>query len=251
MTTMYDDFDDVLDMVNRNYQNVAIQQAKREEEARVKREKEIDGAVWMIDRALERSIKEEEWEIKMKKAADERAEDERKKRKATVIAVLIAAGLISPFAIKAGQTIIQKYEHWKDVNAAVSYQMTEATDLLRLNNLAYMSYQDDTMESPFIVRDNSVQDYKVLNVTDIGDVYAYKKVLPEEEFKDFIRSLRYTDETGTYGYTDFEHFLRINGFPDERTFDNYAREKIYAEHLQKQSQEQISTTQNNGKGGRN
>lgn len=231
----YDDFDDVISMVNNGYNRRREEDAKRDEQLRIKREKEVNGAVFMIDEALKRSIREEDWRIEIQKRAERTQNEYRENVKKTIIAVLIGAAIVSPFAIKAGEAIINKVNHWSAVNSAVAAQSNAAKDNLLLNGLAYVdeskAYEVDRAfahVTPFTIRDNSVDDYRVLNVKDYVDVYVYKTLLTDSEFNDFIKSVSYVDGNGNVcRYVSFEQFLKINGFPDEMTFENYAREGAY------------------------
>jgi len=255
----YDEIDDVISMVNNGYERRRQEQNKRDEKLAEKRDKEATAAVWMIDRALERSIKEEDWKIQQEKVSKERDAEYHKKMKATIIAVLIGATLVAPFAFKGGKAIIDRFNHWKDVEIAVAVQSDEIEDTLKEYGLAYedgekrQQFENGNLEATvFTVRDNSVHDYKILNVKDYIDVYLYKNILPPEEFDDFIRSVSYVDTNGMVCcYLNFEQFLRINGFPDEKTFVNYAQEGAYQRQVQREQNNQISTGyESNGKGGR-
>ena len=255
---LYDDFDDVLDIVNSGFERRRQEQAQRDEKQKIKREKEINGAVLMIDAALERSIREEDWRIQTQKTAEAAEEKYRKNFKRTIIAVLLGAALVSPFALKAGESIINKYNHWTSVNSAVAVQSVEVRDNLMTNRLAYVDMSKvENLEhvsyevTPFTVRDNSVEDYKVLNVKDYVDVYLYMINLPETEFRDFIRSITYVDTNGSVCYYEnFEQYLRINGFPDERTFTNYGREGAYQREVQRQQRQVSTISEGSHKGGR-
>lgn len=255
----YDEIDDVIAMVNNGFERRRQEQIKREAEFEEKREKEVTAAVSMIERALERSIKEEEWIVKQEKISNEIESEYRKKMKNTILAVLISACLVSPFAIKAGRTIIDKINHWSNVNSAVSIQRGQIMDILLSGGFAYIddgknyvSEERVGQKSPFTVNDNSIEKYKNLDVDNYIDVYLYRSILPPEEFEDFIRSVSYVDTNGTVCYyLNFEQFLRINGFPDERTFINYAQEGAYQRQVQKEQDNQISAGyENTGKGGR-
>lgn len=101
-------------------------------------------------------------------------------------------------------------------------------------NMLYknLSYQDPQRTNPFVIKNNSVQDYESLNASNLADVYIYRKIFVEhgqqEEFQKFIKSINYFDVEGNYcNYLDFEQYLRINGYPDIETFENYAQNEIY------------------------
>lgn len=255
----YDEIDDVISMVNNGFERRRQEQIKREAEFEEKSEKNVTAVASMIDRALERSIKEEDWKIQQQKISNDRNAEYHKKMKTTIIAVLIGASLVAPLAFKSGKALIDRFNHWKDIEVAVAVQSNEIENILKENDLAYEDLEKRqnfengySNEISFTVRDNSVQDYKCLNVKDYVDVYLYKNTLPPEEFEDFIKSVSYVDTNGAIcNYLNFEQFLRINGFPDERTFINYAQEGAYQRQVQKEQNNQISAGyENTGKGGR-
>jgi len=235
----YDDIDEVIGIVNEGYNK------RRQDEYK---EKRTNGAIFMIDRAIERSINEEDWKIEQEKRLEVMDSESRKKMKTTIIAVLIGATLVAPFAFKGGKAIVEKYEHWTSVNSAVAAQKTEIMSNLLHKGLAYIDDEiviNPNGVNPFTVKNNSVEHYKTLKVSDYIDVYLYKLCLPTEEFNDFIRSLTYTDFNGNIcNYLNFEQYLNINGFPNEKTFDNYGKEGAYQREVQKEQAE------NKGKGGK-
>lgn len=254
---LYNDIDDVFSVLENGFERRRQEQIKQENELNIKRDKEASTAILMIEKAIERSIREEDWKIQKQKNAERDAEEYRLKLKTTIISVLIGATLISPFAIKAGSVIINKYEHWRDVNRAISLQINEAREELLKYRLAYIDesiFQHSehvNYEDPFTIRNNSTSDYIVLDAKDYIDVYLYKNILPTAEFNDFIKSINYTDTNGNIcHYIDFEQYLKINGFPDEKTFNNYAEEGIYNREVLKNKSNSVST-QSIGKGGRN
>lgn len=252
----YNNIDDVFVVLENGFERRRQEQIRRENELNIKRDKEASAAAIMIEEAIERSIKEEDWRIQEQKIAEKDAEDFRRKFKTTIISVLIGATLISPFAFITGKAVINKFEHWKDVSRAVSIQSNEAREELLKHRLAYIDGDKlkhlgyVSSETPFTIRNNSAQDYKVLSVKDYVDVYIYKKILPDNEFNDFIQSITYTDVNGNVShYVSFEQYLIINGFPDENTFNNYAEEGAYNREVLKNKADFIST-QNVNKGGR-
>ena len=258
-SVLHNDIDDIFAVLENGFERRRQDQIKRDNELKNKRDKEVNGAFGMIERALERSIKEEDWRIEKEKKAVIAAEEYRRKIKTAIVSVLIGAALISPFAFTAGKAIINKFEHWKAVNSAVALQSNDAMEELLKYKLAYIdenklsNLEHATSETPFTVRNNTVSDYQVLNVDDYVDVYLYKINLPSTEFNDFIRSLTYTDNNGDLvHYISFEQYLKINGFSDEETFINYAKEGAYKREVQRNQTKFISVdNESTGKGGRN
>lgn len=256
-SVLHNDIDDVFAVLENGFERRRQEQIRRDNELRIKREKEVNGAVMMIDSAIERSIKEEDWKIEREKKEVMAAEEYRRKIKTAIVSVLIGATLISPFAFIAGKSIVNKFERWRAVNSAVAMQSNEALDQLLRYKLAYIDedkfskMEHVSSENPVTIKNNNVEDYRVLKVDNYIDVYLYKLNLPSSEFNDFIRSLTYTDNNGNLvHYVNFEQYLKINGFPDEDTFKNYAEEGAFQRAVQKE-QEKLINNQNANKGGRN
>lgn len=106
----------------------------------------------------------------------------------------------------------------------------------------------DNFTNCFIeISENSVGDYKQLNISNPLDIYIFKSILPKKEFNKFIQATTYHDGLRDCNYVDFNQFLRINGYinqntqePDSGVYENYMEAKILANMDQYISQLQSS-----------
>lgn len=122
-----------------------------------------------------------------------------------------------------------------DERAEIQANIDKSTDLLiakAMNNLTYHDLAGiDINTGKFVIKDNTVEDYKKLGITSELDVYIYKQILSPGEFSDFIKSVSYND--GLHRYLSMEQFLTINGYyengtriPSMEVFNNAMERKI-------------------------
>ena len=109
----------------------------------------------------------------------------------------------------------------------------------------------------FKVNDNDKASYDAL-ITGVNPprevIYAYKLVLPREEFCKFIQTISYVDSNGqTCNCLSPEQYYKMNGFVDSKTkipdsfvFDNYM-ETSYYRHSTNNSLDTIINYINNGR----
>ena len=107
----------------------------------------------------------------------------------------------------------------------------------------------DNFTNYFIeISENSIGDYRQLNISNPLDIYIFQSILPQNEFNKFIQATTYHDGLRDCNYVDFNQFLRINGYinpntqkPDSGVYENYMEAKILANINQ-----YISQLQNSG-----
>lgn len=128
-----------------------------------------------------------------------------------LLASLVAASTL--VGIKAGPMIQNKIQMQKNIDNSTDLLVAKAYNNLAVNGLAGI----DIKTGKFVVKDNSVDDYKTLgiscNANDTSshiNVYIYKRILPESEFEKFIKSVSY--KNGIHYYQDMNQFLNINGY---------------------------------------
>lgn len=156
--------------------------------------------------------------------------EKNKLMKKWLIAGTLVGTLVAGIAVSAiwGDDIAAYKEKHQIISTQLAKEITSARRELLDENLAEMIY---TKAYPFTVLDNSVFDYKALDVQDFADVYVYKNILSRDEFDKFIKSVYYTNEEGMHYYTDYSDFLRVNDFASEREFENAARNVLYEEAI--------------------
>ena len=139
---------------------------------------------------------------------------------------LFAVGVLTTFG--ANSLFNNQITTKQEINRSSEALKTKAKLNLLYHNLAGLETETNNVE----VRNNTVNDYRILNVNKSIDVYMYWKILPSQEFNKFIQSVTYTEPQSDtiYEYTDFDQFLRINGYfykdselciPSKEVFENY------------------------------
>lgn len=204
--------DDVFfETVNRNNMTV-----KRDEETASKIAWDVNAYYKNIARA----------KAAVKRDNEQKRKVERKKSirvKACAFALLALLGTAAFVAIEHGDDISTAIEERQDFNTAVKI----------LNNNIMMVFHARRLADGYILNDNTMQQYKDLNITTIEEVYMYKYEASicmsknfEEEFDKLIKSVSYYDEERNICfYTSFENFLEVNGFTEEE-FKQIAKNNI-------------------------
>lgn len=185
---------------------------------------------WEKKEELERAVKKypnskDTIQMLQEKRARLEREKERKKNKRnnrlkSVISAIAAAATLTTSAYMAEKLISKDKDNTKITKAMETLTNLGKDELLR-NQLAFMEGDE------FVVKNNSVSDYSKLDADTPMEVYIYKMAIDnKEEFNKFIQSVTY--ENDLYCYTDFDQFLRINGYYDTKTgiisdvvFENY------------------------------
>ena len=125
-------------------------------------------------------------------------------------------------------------------NAAVTQEMNQAKNYLKetlasnliQNNLASI----DVNTKKLIVNNNTVEDYKKLDVKKDLDVYIYREILPTQEFNKLINSMTY--DNGTKNYSSFYEYLQINDYYSSKDFSAEELFKILNEKKIKENYQQ-------------
>lgn len=121
----------------------------------------------------------------------------------------------------------------QEINRSTEALKTKALVELLNYNLAGVDAKTKNIE----VKNNTIDDYRKLNVSKKLDVYIYWKILPSEEFDKFIQAVTYKEDYSDIicEYISFNQFLKINGYiyndrgisiPAEDIFENYMESYI-------------------------
>lgn len=155
-------------------------------------------------------------------SAKKKYEEQRKKfEKARAIKTFAVAGaILATLATGLTVTVV----HGEDIvntNTAINIMTSNANIIIEAKGLSHGSF----------IEDNSVSDYKKLNVSSADEVYiyVYRSIISnsDEEVNDFIKSVSYYDAEGNKCYyTDFNDFLVRNNFKDEKDFKDSMRKFI-------------------------
>lgn len=141
-----------------------------------------------------------------------------------VIVVSLGTGTYALF----GEKIADNMQAREEMNTSIDVLKTKAIFNLFYNDLAGMNVETQEI----IIKDNSVEDYRRLGISNPLDVYTYSLVLPRSEFSKFIQSVSYNEYGFDHYYVSEEQFLRINGMfdkkgnPSDIVFGNYMETKI-------------------------
>ena len=155
-----------------------------------------------------------------------KAEEIAKKKRIYNFKIAIADILVAAILVSAGYIGIKTSKR-KDNNSKISEATDElvksAEDNLVANGLGTKE------NNSFKIGTNDVIDYSKLDADNPMEVYFYKKAINNsEEFNKFIKSVTY--DNGMYCYEDFEQFLRINGYYDQKT--NEASNKVFENYME-------------------
>lgn len=157
----------------------------------------------------------------------------------TIFSSVIISDLVSPVfnpindAFDYVNNIVHTVHENKDRREGVKNGINALLSTYRQNMLYRgLAVQDPNKIDAFVILDNSVDGYKGLGANDLVDVYIYRQIFAAsdriEEFDKFIKSVEYFDTEGNLcNYVSFDQFMRINGYPDIKTFENYAETDIY------------------------
>lgn len=212
----YNDIDVFINTVNKQ-----IEYKKKEEEKRRADE--------MAQRAMYNSVGNSVKRIMEEEKRSKELEKERKKK----ILISVGSALLT-CSITFG-LIAANIDSWNaklDAQKRSTMDYIESCQVLLDNNLAY---HDPQRQNPFVIADNSVKDYKKLNITSPRDVYSYMIAFErnKEEFNDFIKSVYYIDEDNNIQYyKSFEDFLNRNGYLDKEDFMNKIKKEYQDEIMQ-------------------
>lgn len=148
----------------------------------------------------------------------ERKNNKRNNRLKSVISAIAAAATLT-----TGAYMAKKSNDYTKINRAIETLTNLGKDELLKNQLAVM--EGDKV----VVKNNSVSDYSKLDADTPMEVYVYEMAIDnDEEFKKFIQSVTY--ENDLYCYTDFDQFLRINGYYDQTT--NKESSKVFENYME-------------------
>lgn len=148
---------------------------------------------------------------------------------AIITCALVAAfGLSIITALGANVLLKDNIITIQETNRSTEALKTKALVKLLNHNLAGI----ESINKSIKVENNTINDYRVLNVSEPIDVYLYWKILPSGEFNKFIQSVTYTEpySDNVRECIDFNQFLRIHGYvfkegelyiPSEEVFENY------------------------------
>ena len=197
-----------------------------------------------LEASINASIKYEERLIEQdnaRKKAFEQLEARNKsieqRRKKALLSVSLLVASLLPGIIVGGVKINDWIQKQMMISKATNVLCEDARENLILSGCAALEY--NTGKPPFVLKDNSVSDYKNL-VYRIGnveskDVYVYASVFEsmgqKDEIDDFVSAIPYTTDEGTYYYLDFDHYLSVNGYPDTATFENYVEGEIFTDYV--------------------
>lgn len=211
--TSYDGVDDFLNIANRP--------------GNIKKEEEL------ISSDIGRDVVEFSEQIKEEKDMEKLTNEiyVKLKRKDFIKRTAVAMALFA--TVSAG--MITTFFYANDVHAAVvdKNDLNDALHILGGNVNMILNAREFTMG--LFGEGNSVADYKTLNVTSVDEVYVYKYVsvlanlgkTSEIEFNKFIRAVSYYGSNGEICfYSNFEEFLKINGFNSEKEFKIAAEKSI-------------------------
>lgn len=158
------------------------------------------------------------------------------KTRLIAVAAIISIGATATMGVvKVVEGIQHKIEMHQDINEAENHLKAYARMQLIEHNLAGF----DTETGKFIVKNNSVNDYEQLGITDPNHdrsihalMYIYKEILPYEEFNKLVQSIRHGKNLGSY-YQGIYDVNNQNGYydnygaPSVEVFDNYMESYIY------------------------
>lgn len=163
--------------------------------------------------------------------------DSRKKkldRKDAIKKILIAGGIVGTLLTGLtanavyGDDIAAYSQRQDETSVGIGILRNDAMLELLRNELAI---SDGNSYQAFKVLDNFVGDYKVLDVSDVVDVYVYSTILPEEEFEKFVKSVSFIEDGNEHYYLSFQHFLEVNGYTSENDFEKAAKDIIYEMYI--------------------
>lgn len=213
----YDDEDSFVNLINRN---------KAIEEDAILTQEEIARNVDVFSTQIKTT------NDRMKFINERKKYVERKDMiKRLIIAGSIVGTLITGLAIKVNYSddIAAYFQKQEDISEVKSKLRTKAMiELLRYD----LAISDSSSYQVYTVRNNTVDSYKILGISNFEDVYIYRTILPEEEFNKFIKAVSYVDENGTHYYRDYQQFLDINGYFDYKDFENAAEIKLAEMHVE-------------------
>ena len=241
LTGQEEDIDTVLTVFSQNNQVIKPETLNREE---------IESMISSIDTFAKNSIGEHgmvdvdsEIDIQNLESEDIIEKINNKIRKwsvglclaASIFSTVILADLISPVynPIEDVFNTIHSIKNRKDRIEGTKIGTNMLLSNYRQNMLYYnLAHHEPQRENPFVVNNNSTQDYEILNADTLVDVYIYRKILAEygyeNEFNKLMQSISYFDVNGDLcNYQSFEQYLEINGYPDIKTFENYAESDVY------------------------
>lgn len=193
-TGNYDSEGLFFDMVNRHRDEVNLNDVL---------EKQLESNVDVISKAIEKSIRDTEYEINHNRQVEANKKANRK-----FIGVLLAGLILLGVSVNiAGRTI---NEHMK-INA-VQFTTEQSID-------GFISYAGSL---------GSSDSYSKIDNADVITVYILKDKLSPEEFGKFINSQTYVvpDSGEIRNYSNFLHYLSVNDFSNEREFKKAAEEAM-------------------------
>lgn len=205
-----------------------VNQNSKQKEQEARKESELRGNFRIIEQAVARSIKEEDWKQEKAKIDEERRKEYQRQKKIAIKTILAAIVLVLGLGMVAKPHI----EKEKMKNQSVNIMINDSKDDLRMYGLATLDYSKPEKklmnEGPYTVKDNTTKDYERLNISsyDIGRIYSYMYILNDEEFEDFIRSV---EPNNGLTYANFKDYLDRNGFSSKSEFVEAAKEAIYKE----------------------
>lgn len=191
------------------YEQNRNRQMKRNAERRAQMDKQI----MEYQKASSKSIgnKKKTKDINRRKKSNISFDKLQERVAITLCVFASVVALAIPVGIKVAPLIKEQISFSQNVEKGTDLLVARAFNELTLNDLAGFSIEDGT----FVVKENSIDDYKKLDITSHLDVYIYRLILPESEFDKFIRSVSYKD--GLHRYTSMYQFLNVNGYYTEGT----------------------------------
>lgn len=211
----YDDENALIDIVNRK---------KQFNDEDIQMQKNIS---WDVQ-TYSKQIAQAKHRIKTDQARKKQIERSQKIKRiiATALCLSVLAVGIGALTVH-GDDIINYIQNTDDLDSALGTMTRNTSLILEARGLTIGG----------LIQNNSIKDYKGLNVTSTIDVYVYKYAsnmsLSTEEFNKFIQSVSYYDEEGNICfYASFEEFLKINKFNNEEEFKK-ATEKLIIDEYKK------------------
>lgn len=217
------------------------EKAQREQEAR------DEAAQRAIANSVGNTVQRILYDEKRKKELERK---DKNKIKAIVATTLVLVSLTVGIVTVKGGEIKNDFQTYMKVDSYLSDLTDDKEYLLRREGLAVLDY---SKYNPFFVFDNSVEDYKKLQVSSVEDVYLYMQILNDREFDKFIQAVSYYDNdpsSDTYGqkfyYKSFKQFLEKNGFKNKLDFIN----QIHDAYTEIMDSKDATNETINAKGGR-
>ncbi len=233
----YDDEMAFIDITNAHHEEVlndpntfvkVVNERQKEEKDALERDAKTKESIARTVKIIQNSITS-------KKVAEEEAkkiEDKnQKRRRRKVIGIILASAI----GISALSVVIPKIS--EDIKDEWDYQSGKSI----LDSNAYLMIENSHLggfdeNRNFIMFDNTPEEYEKLGIKEDHSVYIFGEIIGQEsgrnfeeneEFIDFLHSLKYTDAEGNIKrYKDFEDFLQVNGYKDKKEWLAESRDTI-------------------------